>query len=62
MFDLIFAFVHLLLLVGFVGYAFYLLFQGDTFRFVIILALLLVYYFLVLHKAVKREIERKRKK
>ncbi len=62
MFDWIFAFFHLFLLLAIVIYAFYSLFQGNTLRFAFIIALLIIYYFLVLHKSVKREIERKRNK
>ncbi len=62
MFDWIFAFVHLFLLVGVLIYAFVSLFQGNVVRFALLLALLTLYYFLVLHKAVKKEIARKRKK
>jgi 4-hydroxybenzoate polyprenyltransferase len=58
--DWIFAFFHLFLLVGVVIYAFYSLFQGNVFRFVILSLFLTGYYFIVLHKAVKKEIERKR--
>jgi len=62
MFDWLFAFFHLFLLLGAVFYAFFSLFKGNYLRFILILALLTGYYFLVLHKAVKKEIERKRKK
>jgi len=62
MFDWIFSIFHLFLLLAILFYAFYSLFQGNVLRFVFIIALLIVYYFLVLHKSVKREIERKRKK
>lgn len=62
MFDWIFAFFHLFLLIGIVIYAFYSLFEGNGLRFAILTALLVGYYFLVLHKFVKKEIERKRKK
>ena len=62
MFDWIFAFFHLFLLIGIVIYAFYSLFEGNMLRFAILTALLIGYYFLVLHKSVKKEIERKRKK
>lgn len=59
--DWIFAFFHLFLLIALVAYAFFSLLQGNTLRFVFIIALLAGYYFLVLHKPVKKEIERKRK-
>jgi len=61
MFDLIFAFFHLALLIGLLGYAFYSLFQGNVTRFALILLFLAGYYFLALHKNVKKEIRRKRK-
>jgi len=62
MFDWIFAFFHLLLLAGVLGYAFYSLSQGNSLRFTLIIICLVGYYFLVLHKAVKKEIKRKQKK
>ena len=58
----LFAIVHLALLVGIVVYAFIALFQGNTTRFTLLAACLIIYYFLVLHKAVKKEIERNRRK
>ncbi len=58
--DWIFAFFHLFMLVGIIGYAFYLLVQGNTFRFGLIVGCLFAYYFLVLHKSVKKEIRRRR--
>lgn len=60
MFDTIFAFFHLFLLLGLLGYAFYSLFQGNALRFVLIIVCLAGYYFLALHKNVKKEIARKR--
>jgi len=60
--DWLFAFFHLALLAGVTIYAFVALFQGNTLRFGIIAICLLGYYFLVLHKPVKKEMERKRKK
>jgi hypothetical protein len=62
MFDWIFAFFHLFLLIGIIGYAFFWLIKGNVIRFVLIVALLTVYYFVVLHRAVKKEIARKKKK
>jgi hypothetical protein len=59
--DWIFAFFHLFLLIGVAGYAIVSLFQGNTHRFGIISVLLLVYYFFVLHKPVRKEIKRRRK-
>jgi len=61
MYDWIFSFFHLFLLLGVVFYAFFSLLKGNYLRFVVIILLLTVYYFLVLHKAVRKEIERKRK-
>jgi len=58
--DLAFAIFHLLLLLGAVVLAFYYLIQGNSLRFALMAAGLILYYFLVLHKAVKKEIERKR--
>jgi hypothetical protein len=60
MFDTIFAFFHLLLLVGLFLYAFYSLFIGNVLRFIIIIAVLTIYYFAILHPAVKKEIARKK--
>jgi Ca2+/Na+ antiporter len=59
--DLIFAFFHLFLLLGAVAYALYSLLQGNVTRFAMMAACLILYYVLVLHKAVKKEIERKKK-
>ena len=50
----------MLLLIGAVGYAFFTLIQGNHLRFAMMAACLILYYFLVLHKAVKKEIERKK--
>lgn len=58
--DWIFAFFHLFLLIGIIGYAFYSLLQGNSFRFGLIVVCLVAYYFFVLHKPVKTEIKRKR--
>jgi 4-hydroxybenzoate polyprenyltransferase len=60
--DWIFAFFHFFLVLGIIAYAFYSLLKGNIFRFIVIIILIAVYYFLVLHKAVRKEIERKRKK
>jgi uncharacterized membrane protein YfcA len=59
--EYIFAFIHLFLLIGLVGYAVFSLIQGNTYRFALILICLTGYYFLALHKNVKKEIQRKRK-
>jgi uncharacterized membrane protein YfcA len=61
MFDWIFAFVHLILLLGVLGYAFVSLAQGNVLRFLTLILLLAAYYLLVLHKAVKKEIARRRR-
>jgi 4-hydroxybenzoate polyprenyltransferase len=61
MFEYVFAFFHLFLLLGLLGYAFYSLFQGNILRFALIAVCLAGYYFLALHKNVKKEIERKKK-
>lgn len=58
--DLIFAFFHLFLLLGAVGYTIYALIIGNYGRAAMMAAILILYYFLVLHKAVKKEIERKK--
>lgn len=61
MFDYIFAFFHLFLLIGLLGYAVFSLIQGNVLRFGLIIACLVGYYFLALHKNVMKEIERKKK-
>jgi len=58
--DLLFAFFHLFLLVAILIYAFYSLFNGDYLRFFSLAGGLALYYFLVLHSAVKKEIKRKK--
>jgi len=60
--DTIFAIVHLFVLLGILGYAVLSIVRGNTARGGLILVLLAVYYFLVLHKAVRKEIARKTKK
>jgi hypothetical protein len=62
MFDYIFAFFHLILLLSVFGYGVFSLLEGNVLRFSIISICLVGYYFLVLHKNVRKEIERKRKK
>jgi hypothetical protein len=60
-YDWIFAFFHLFLLLGVVIYAFYsLVAHGNVLRFVLITACLGIYYLLVLHKPVRREIARRK--
>ena len=61
MIELIVAFLHLFLLIGLLGYAIFSLIQGNVQRFALILVCLAGYYFLALHKNVKKEIQRKRK-
>ncbi len=60
MIDLIFALVHLAGLLAVLGYAVYSLVQGNVVRFAAIVILLAVYYHFVLHKAVLKEIARRR--
>jgi Ca2+/Na+ antiporter len=61
MYDWIFAFFHLFLLIGVVLYAFYSLYQGNLTRFALLMACLAGYYLIVLHKPVRKEIARRRK-
>jgi membrane protein implicated in regulation of membrane protease activity len=58
--DTLFALFHLILLAAVVVYAGVLLARGDTTRGALIFAVLAVYYILVLHKPVTREIARKK--
>jgi hypothetical protein len=60
--DWIFAFFHLFALVAILVYAVYSLFQGNVSRFIILIVLLGFWYIFMLHPAVKKEIERKKKK
>jgi membrane protein implicated in regulation of membrane protease activity len=60
-FDWIFAFVHLLGLAAALVYAVLSLAGGETSRGLLLLAILAVYYILVLHKPVMKEIRRKRR-
>jgi hypothetical protein len=60
--DTIFAIVHLFVLLGVLGYSVLSIVRGNVARGGLILVLLAVYYFLVLHKAFRKEIARKRKK
>ncbi len=61
MFDWIFAFFHLGLLIAVLGYGIYsLVILGNVRRFLFITLVLAVYYVLVLHKAVRKEIARKK--
>jgi len=58
--DTLFAFVHLGGLLAALVFAFLSLAKGNVPRFLLILALLAIYYFFVLHPAVKKEIARRR--
>ena len=60
MFDTLFAFVHLGGLLAALVFAFLSLAKGNVSRFLLILALLALYYVFVLHPAVKKEIARRR--
>lgn len=59
-FDLAFALLHLAALAGVAGYAVVSLVRGDTMRFLLLAILLLAYYVIMLHPAVKKEIARRR--
>ncbi len=58
--DTLFAFVHLGGLLAALVFAFLALARGNVSRFLLILALLAIYYIFVLHPAVKKEIARRR--
>ncbi len=58
--DTVFALVHLALLAGAAVTAVLALLKGDTWRFLIVSCILLVYYFAVLDKPVRKEIARRR--
>jgi len=60
--DTLFALFHLGLLLAIAGYAVVSLVRGNTWRFLVLAAGLVLYYVLVLHSAVKADIERRRKK
>ena len=60
--DWAFSFFHLFLLIGVFIYALVSLFLGNTLRFGIIMFCLGLYYFLVLHKNVMKEIKRKKRR
>jgi len=59
--DTLFALFHLALIAAIIVYAVLSLVQGNTWRFLVILAGLTIYYFLVLDKPVRKEIERRRR-
>jgi hypothetical protein len=58
--DTIFALAHVALLIGAVGIAVAALLRGNTWRFLIIVCCLVIYYFAVLDKPVRAEIARRR--
>lgn len=58
--DTLFAFVHLGGLLAALVFAFLSLAKGNVSRFLLILALLALYYVFILHPAVKKEIARRR--
>jgi len=58
--DTIFAIVHVLALIAVFIYGVIGLVQRNTGRFAVVCGGLVLYYFLVLHKAVRKEIHRKR--
>lgn len=60
MIDTLFAFIHLGGLLAALVFAFLSLAKGNVPRFLLILALLAIYYIFVLHPAVKKEIARRR--
>ena len=57
----LFAIFHMALLLGLLAYGLVLLFRGETSRGFTTLAILGLYYAIVIHKAVLAEIERKRR-
>jgi len=59
LFDTLFAFVHLGGLLAALVFAFLSLAKGNVPRFLLILALLAIYYIFMLHPAVKKEIARR---
>ncbi|HOJ27001.1 MAG TPA: hypothetical protein PLP94_07375 [Candidatus Saccharicenans sp.] len=61
MFSWIFALVHFCLYLGLLAYSIYSMFTGRWAAGLILLAFLAVYYFLVLHQAVLKEIKRKKR-
>ena len=58
--DTLFALIHLAGLLAVLIYAVYSCLTGSLSRGLLILALLVIYYFLILHKAVRKEIARRR--
>jgi len=60
MFEWIFAFFHLFLFLGLLSYSIYNLIAGHWLAGLISLIFLVVYYLIVLHPAVIKEIRRKK--
>jgi Ca2+/Na+ antiporter len=58
--DTVFALLHLAVLLAILAYAALSLLSGNAGRGGLLLLLLAVYYLLVLHKAVRKEIARRR--
>ena len=58
--DTVFALLHFAVLLAILAYAVLSLFAGNAARGGLLLLLLAVYYLLVLHKAVRKEIARRR--
>jgi Flp pilus assembly protein TadB len=58
--DTVFAIVHVLALIAVFIYGVVALVQRNTGRFAVVMGGLVLYYFLVLHKAARKEIHRKR--
>jgi Ca2+/Na+ antiporter len=58
--ETLFAFIHLGGLLAALVFAFLSLAKGNVPRFLLILALLALYYLFILHPAVKKEIARRR--
>jgi len=59
--ETLFALFHMALLLAIAGYAVVSLAQGNSWRFLVIMAGLSIYYFIVLDKPVRLEIERRRR-
>jgi len=59
--DTIFSLFHLFALIAIAVYAVLVLVQGNALRFAVIMAGLVLYYFLVLRKPLLKEIDRRRK-
>ncbi|MBC7349024.1 MAG: hypothetical protein H5U05_03530 [Candidatus Aminicenantes bacterium] len=62
MWEWVFALVHLVLFLGLLSYSLASLLQGRWLSGLVLLAFMVAYYFIVLHQAVLKEINRKKKK